>query len=631
MDKKEYYTIKTKSLFGDAEALFELAWMYIWGIECDVDFDKAYSLLEKAAQQGFYDAKKNLKDNLTKEDGVVKLAPSFEEVYEPMRALRLAAENGDATAQYMFGQAKATATEDEVSPYMKKRGLIWLNKSAKQNYPPAMFLLGRLYLYGAGVPKDEKKGLFLIKGAARGEHIEAIRFLAKDEPQFVLPILNKLDAESNAEAQGLLGQMYLDGVGVECDTNKGISYLERSANNGNTDSIFNLGLFYEKGMNGVPEDIDKAIYWFDKGADAGDVQCMINLGSILQDKDPKKAFDLLTKAAEEEEPNALCNLGTLYKRGLGCEKDPEKSLSCYERSANAGCVAAMVNLVKYYVDDVAVPHDYEQANKWLLMAADHGDEESIMMVAKGYADGDIFPQDYDKAVKYLLMAIEKNNPKAMVYLGRLYRSEKRWEDSKRLFIRAVDLDYIPAYYELGRYYCYPEVQDYVEAARYFAKAAEAGYPPAEYEIGVCYKWGDGVEKNMEKALYWITKSHEGGYALATNNLGIYYMTGQGVEKDLEKAVGFFREAAEKGICDSQTMLGRCYFYGEGLPQNYLEAFSWFSKAAEQEDPDAQYHLYLCYSKGLGVEVDMEKAMNYLHHAAEEGRLKAAIQELEKFK
>ncbi len=626
MEKTEFYSIKAKAFLGDGEALFEYAWMHVWGLGCEVDFDKAYSLMEKSYKHGFSIAKDSLNDTFKKENGKVSLASPFSEMYESLKKIRLSAEEGDPFAQFLLAQPKVT--EKNITPYMKKRGLFWLEKSAKQSFPPAMFLLGILHLSGDGVPCDNDKGMALIRKAAENEEMGAIKYLAKEEPQFVIPILNKLDSEANSEAQEVLGQMYLAGVGVEKDVRKGIEYWEKAASNGSSDAMFNLGICYEQGVPGITEDIDKAIYWLEKGSELGNATCMANLGNIIQDKEPERAFELYSKAAEMNEPHALNNLGTLYKRGLGCEKSPEKALSCYEKSASAGCVSAMSNLVRFYTDDVAVQHDYEKANTWLLMAADYGDEESVMVAARGYMNGSIFQQDYRKAIHYFKIAAEQNNPEAMVNLGKLYRWQGDWRNAKKIYQKAIDLQYIPAYYEFGLYYCYPEVQNYEEATRLFSIAADAGYPPAEYELGVCYRFGDGVVEDMDKAIYWMTKASKDGYHMATNNLGLYYLSGNGVERNPEKAVECFRDAAENGIVDSQTLLGRCYFYGEGVTQNYQEAYSWFAKAAEQNEPDAQYHLYLCYSKGLGVSADSEKAMQYLHLAAEEGKLEIAIQELE---
>lgn len=40
--------------------------------------------------------------------------------------------------------------------------------------------------------------------------------------------------------------------------------------------------------------------------------------------------------------------------------------------------------------------------------------------------------------------------------------------------------------------------------------AEQGNAEAQYSLGVCYRCGDGVEKNLEEAIKWYKKAAEQG-------------------------------------------------------------------------------------------------------------------------
>jgi hypothetical protein len=48
------------------------------------------------------------------------------------------------------------------------------------------------------------------------------------------------------------------------------------------------------------------------------------------------------------------------------------------------------------------------------------------------------------------------------------------------------------------------------------------------------------------AVYWYTKAAEQGNALAQHNLGLCYKYGRGTEKDIDKAIEWITKAAEKG-------------------------------------------------------------------------------------
>lgn len=76
--------------------------------------------------------------------------------------------------------------------------------------------------------------------------------------------------------------------------------------------------------------------------------------------------------------------------------------------------------------------------------------------------------------------------------------------------------------------------------------AEQGYPLAECQIGYCYSEGLGVEKDLEKALYWTRRAAEHGDWDGQYNLGCICEEGTGTARDMEQAVRWYREAARQG-------------------------------------------------------------------------------------
>ena len=75
--------------------------------------------------------------------------------------------------------------------------------------------------------------------------------------------------------------------------------------------------------------------------------------------------------------------------------------------------------------------------------------------------------------------------------------------------------------------------------------AEQGYPLAECQIGYCYQEGLGVEKDLEKALYWTRRAAEHGDWDGQYNLGCFYEEGTGIARDMEQAAHWYREAARQ--------------------------------------------------------------------------------------
>lgn len=78
----------------------------------------------------------------------------------------LRADAGDADAQADVGQMFSNAGKHEAARY-------WLQIAADQEHADAMQWLGRCYLAGEGVPKDENLGVMWIAKAAAAGHIIA--------------------------------------------------------------------------------------------------------------------------------------------------------------------------------------------------------------------------------------------------------------------------------------------------------------------------------------------------------------------------------------------------------------------------------------------------------------------------
>lgn len=140
-------------------------------------------------------------------------------------------------------------------------------------------------------------------------------------------------------------------------------------------------------------------------------------------------------------------------------------------------------------------------------------------------------------------------------------------------------------------------------------------------------FGDGVrayEAGDHKAAYeaWLPLANRGDVA-AMRNIGHLYRWGQGVEKDINQAIHWYRMAAEKGFSRAQANLAAIYLQGdEGTPVNYEEAHKWFAAAAVQNLAVAQYNLGLMYELGLGVEKSEARALGWYNLAAKAGQAEA---------
>ena len=59
-----------------------------------------------------------------------------------------------------------------------------------------------------------------------------------------------------------------------------------------------------------------------------------------------------------------------------------------------------------------------------------------------------------------------------------------------------------------------EQRKFEEAFKYYQTAAEQEYAPAQYVLSLCYKYGQGVEKDKDKSLYWCKLAAKQGLKTA---------------------------------------------------------------------------------------------------------------------
>jgi hypothetical protein len=123
----------------------------------------------------------------------------------------------------------------------------------EENNAEAQVLLGFLYINGQGVEKDDIKGLSLIMKSARQGYVEA--------RSRAIAICLDLANQGDASAMYNLGYMYLHGWGGEQDTDIGIGWLESAAKNGHVLSAKVLSGIYAEGTFGITPDEDKASFW----------------------------------------------------------------------------------------------------------------------------------------------------------------------------------------------------------------------------------------------------------------------------------------------------------------------------------------------------------------------------------
>lgn len=163
-----------------------------------------------------------------------------------------------------------------------------------------------------------------------------------------------------------LSACYSNGTGVERDTVKAVEYMEKSAEVGNTYSMFYLGQCYWFGSM-AKEDKKTGTKWIEKAANEGNDLAQGFLGNLYLvgfggvKKDSAKAFYWLQKSALQGNAGALNDLGECYYIGCGTKKDFEKARYYYQLSADKNEPVGKLSLGVLYLNGEGVTKDLIKA------------------------------------------------------------------------------------------------------------------------------------------------------------------------------------------------------------------------------------------------------------------------------
>ncbi|KAK6173927.1 hypothetical protein SNE40_017298 [Patella caerulea] len=140
------------------------------------------------------------------------------------------------------------------------------------------------------------------------------------------------------------------------------------------------------------------------------------------------------------------------------------------------------------------------------------------------------------------------------------------------------------------------------------ESSNLGHSSSQFNLGLCYEVGDGVEKDLDKAMEYYEKAGESGHAEALYNLAL-------LQEDEDTMIELLEKSAEHGLSQAQKYLG--VYYSESTdPGDIEKSTAFFKSAADQNDSEAQCFLAMCYERGLGVEVNECKAAELYHKAAQ---------------
>ena len=233
--------------------------------------------------------------------------------------------------------------------------------------------------------------------------------------------------------------------------------------------------------------------------------------------------------------------------------------------------------------------------------------------------------DINDGIAYLQTSAENGYSKSqyfvsLLYLAGRYNYSKNNKEAFYWCNLSAKQGYGPAEYKISLYYnnSIGTKKNEVEAFNYMKKAVQSEYSKSNLQMGIYYKSGIGVNKDSKLAIKYLTAAiYKNKDVEACYIYGIMLFEGDGVEKDIDKAILHLNVCSEKGHIPSKYILGDCYYHGVGLEQNYNMACEYYKEAAKQGYSKAIYKLGLCYLKGEGVSQNTSIGLSIIKNIEED--------------
>jgi len=163
------------------------------------------------------------------------------------------------------------------------------------------------------------------------------------------------------KALHLLSELYVsDSFGIKADRFEQMKWLRRSAAQGYSPAMLDLGKEYQTGLGAVGKDIDVALIWYQRAAEAGSAEAIVEMGLIFAwgfdlEQDVGRAERLLLAAGERGHSEAFASLAYFHSHGANPELWPELSnwqqdlplaLKLYRRASDLGSIQGAQGIVR---------------------------------------------------------------------------------------------------------------------------------------------------------------------------------------------------------------------------------------------------------------------------------------------
>lgn len=535
--------------------------------------------------------------------------------------------------------------------YMQAGGML---AASKDKSGAADYYLGRLYLYGYGVLKNNNLALRYFTAAAEKGYLPAQQLIARyallreNNPEKAAQWFKKAAAQGDMDAKMYMASSYIFGVGVKKNEDTARQYYIDSAKNGNPIAQYTLAKHFLDSRQMANKKL--GLIWLNKAVQAGNPAALTKLAQLhlagqLVAKDPLSAQKLLDQAVSQNYAPAMMQLGKMALE----EKDYPKALGWFQKASSHGYQAANLAQANLYLLESTPLHNKDQGFLMMLKSAQAGYIPAEKGLAALYkqgigvsADANI-AQEWEKKAKedaakksgaasaaaWLSGGATKNMAETAYQLRGIFSA---WQNTnavkeqsynptpmrailnRQMLIKPQFTLTQPNEVPISTYY-----DALVNTAVNDAPRTPVFYPayPLNPEIVALESANSKILRSHEQILPW-----NDSYPLVKTQaepVDLLNFDHQNLEESLNYAsvIEALENRAILGDPEAQFDLGQLYQYGIGVAKNEDQAIFLYQNAIDQQQESAEYTLGILYLKRDNPQ-DRQKGQDILLSAAFKG-------------
>ncbi len=369
--------------------------------------------------------------------------------------------------------------------------------------------IGDCHFYGYGVPKSHQESIHIYEEACKHGHVKSVSDI---------------------------GWIYAFGDIEHNNEQLATKWFQLAADKGDATGKYYMGFFYHEGIGGLPKNQKLAHQYLSEAAAGNNylaLRYLLRERCFGNEKEFTIILNRMNQLAEEGDSNVQYDLGFSYLCGLGVEKDNKKAFQFLQKAADAGNEDAMFKLGKLLIDcSDDFPYDYETGHKYLLAVAETGNLEAA----------------YELYRYYRFQFHSTNIEKAM------YWAEKIVEGGQRTFLRE---DIASFYFNDGDIIDHEKAIMYYEAILEDEDNRDTYASEVFFPLALCYLKQGGENTDYTRVMWLLeqaktlSQKDDDSYNAAKRGEILYWIAymnehGLGKKKNLDIAHTLYLESAEYG-------------------------------------------------------------------------------------